>query len=43
MEDKTNNQEFKEEKSMQQMERLDLDQSLIPTSPYYIHLGENPG
>jgi len=43
MEDKTNNQEIKEEKSMQQMERLDLDQSLIPTSPYYIHPRENPG
>jgi len=43
MEDKINNQESKEEKPIQHMERLDLDQSLIPTSPYYIHPGENLG
>jgi len=44
MEDNNNNKEVKSEVSSasQQLQRLDLDQSLIPTSPYYIHPGENP-
>ena len=45
MEDTINSKEIKTEVSSasQHLQRMDLDQSLIPTSPYYIHPGENPG
>jgi len=35
--------ETKLENTCQKADSFDLDQSLIPTSPYYLHPGENPG
>jgi len=35
--------ETKPEYTSQKANNFDLDQSLIPTNPYYLHLGENPG
>jgi len=35
--------ETKPEYTSQKANNFDLDQSLIPTNPYYLHPGENPG
>jgi len=35
--------ETKPENTSQKAKRFDLDQSIIPTSPFYLHPGENPG
>jgi len=39
----TSKPETKLENTNQKINNSDLDQSLIPTSPYYLHLGENLG